>query len=298
MRIGLVGYFNHGNYGDDIFLEVLTEALSSVGEVVCLGRQAERDSSIDAIVIGGGDLIYQHTWSFDYFRPWMHSNPVYVIGVGVSQHHRMVEPDVVERLKVWFRQPNVRHLSFRDYESARWVFSRMWPMVPVQVAPDLSWAWFNPYPEPPTRKRALVVSSYGNVVREIRKAALEDIDLVHAATGETLRGERVPDGYVVRSASEPRQIEQIIADYEIVYSMKFHGMLSALAAGRKSMDAICSDKAANFMRAIGHPELGLQSQQMKAQRPMELTVAARSYLREGARRSIDELVTVIRKDAG
>jgi hypothetical protein len=85
-RIGMVGYYGYGNYGDELFLEVFGKYLSDF-EFVFLQDQLERPfftkpldkkvETLDAILIGGGDIVIPNYWSDQYFEDVFLRKPVY-----------------------------------------------------------------------------------------------------------------------------------------------------------------------------------------------------------------------------
>ena len=153
-RVGIVGFYGPGNYGDELFLEVFREHL---GAGMDLGvvfdsptrpyfsrpvRDIVRDH--DAIVIGGGDLLVPWGLADRYWLPDYLRRPVHVIGVGVPTW-RDEKPAVVAALSDYLRHRNVRSISARDEESAAWIREQLRPRVPVGMAADLVFAL--PLPE-------------------------------------------------------------------------------------------------------------------------------------------------------
>jgi polysaccharide pyruvyl transferase WcaK-like protein len=126
-RIGLVGYFGWGNYGDELFLRVWNKELARVGrpEVVHQLTRAPYFTDppkrvakrYDAFVIGGGDLVVPWNFSRLYWRPEWLTKPVYVAGVGVPTWGEPKD-SVIQDLRRFLQHPNVRYISARDPESA------------------------------------------------------------------------------------------------------------------------------------------------------------------------------------
>lgn len=146
-RIGLVGFFGWGNYGDELFLENWQRSIgqhhevSVVHDLLSLPYFSRRASDIaeefDAFVIGGGDLIIPNKISPLYWnRAWL-QRPVYISGVGVPTWVKHQAPDVIERLRGFFQHENIRHIGARDEESAQWIRRNLMPRVPVHVHADL-----------------------------------------------------------------------------------------------------------------------------------------------------------------
>src|SRR5687768_3935943 len=127
--VGLVGFFGWGNFGDELFLEVHRTYLGSDFDLRVLhDRCAEpyhsRDLSeiveeVDAIVIGGGDLIY--TWSYSglYWRREYLSKPVFIVGVGATDGP--AKPEAVRKYTEFLTHPSVAFCNLRDRESYDYV---------------------------------------------------------------------------------------------------------------------------------------------------------------------------------
>ena len=158
-RIGLVGFFGWGNYGDELFLRQWQQSLGAHHEVAVVhdqlsapyfSRQAsEVAAEFDAFVIGGGDLVIPNKISPLYWnRAWL-QRPVYISGVGVPTWIKHRAPDVIERLRNFFQHPNVKHVSARDEESAQWIRRHLEPRVSVRVHADLAYNLAMPPPDPP-----------------------------------------------------------------------------------------------------------------------------------------------------
>ena len=148
-RVGLVGFYGPGNYGDELFLDVFRRHLGEVADVGVVFESATRPyferpvrdvvREYDAIVIGGGDLVIpwapsDRYWLTDYLR-----RPVHVIGVGVPTW-RPAKPKVVEALGDFLRHRNVRSITARDDESATWIREHLRPRVEVASSADLVFA--------------------------------------------------------------------------------------------------------------------------------------------------------------
>jgi hypothetical protein len=145
-RVGLVGFFEWGNYGDELFVEVYREHLGShVGvkpvfdqirrpyTTSPLGRVVSRN---DALVIGGGDIVIPWTADAPYWADEFLTRPVFIAGVGVPTWRPPTKPGL-QRLKRFFRHPSVRFINARDVETQQWLEHNLEPRVPVILSPDL-----------------------------------------------------------------------------------------------------------------------------------------------------------------
>ena len=149
MRIGLVGFFGWGNFGDELFFNIWREALSQ-HEIMRMNDLIEKPyftksavskaSSVDAILIGGGDLIRIESISPLYWNGAWTAKPIVVSGIGVAEESNFTRPDVIPRLQKFFSSTNVLSLSARDERSTEWITEKLNPKVPVRTVPDLVFA--------------------------------------------------------------------------------------------------------------------------------------------------------------
>ena len=95
LRVGLVGYYGWGNYGDEFFKDVLETELKDCrfrvlhdlgpkGELI-LDNLKANIAEVDVIMIGGGDLVIPLPLSMLYWRPEFLAKPVVIYGVGVPK---------------------------------------------------------------------------------------------------------------------------------------------------------------------------------------------------------------------
>lgn len=270
-RIGLVGFFGWGNYGDELFLENWRRSIGQHHEVSVVhdllttpyfSRQAtEIADEHDALVIGGGDLIIPNKISPLYWnRAWLR-RPVYISGVGVPTWVKHQAPDVMERLRNFFQHENVRHIGARDEESAQWIRRHLMPKVPVHVHADLV---FNMHLPPATKFERPTIginlrthradsdpSRLVEVCREYRSRGYDVVNLV-LGTGRT----RAADLDVAKAFPFSEQIvldsENIddlsswIGGLDLLLSNKFHGTVVATMYGVSSVVLSATTKSRNL----------------------------------------------------
>src|SRR5215210_8078598 len=91
-RVGLVGFYGHGNYGDELFREVFCEHLGESVELRTVldagprgiaDRLGGRVRASDAILIGGGDILNPWSMATPYWVRSYLRRPVFIAGVGV-----------------------------------------------------------------------------------------------------------------------------------------------------------------------------------------------------------------------
>lgn len=280
-KVGIVGFYGPGNYGDELFLDTFREHL---GAAMDLGvvfdsptrpyftrpvREVVREH--DAIVIGGGDLLVpwglgDRYWLTDYLR-----RPVHVVGVGVPTW-RPAKPSVVAALGRFLGHRNVRSITARDKESAAWIRDHLRPRVPVETAADLVFGLTLPPVERPTDPPILGITvrwrEGDDDYRAVRALAdrgrelgyrLRSIVLSTGAVRE--RDERALDELdlaadVERVASDDLAVlTRAIGECSMLASHKFHGTVIATSYGIPAISLSTTDKNRNLLRRLGRPDL-------------------------------------------
>jgi polysaccharide pyruvyl transferase WcaK-like protein len=303
-RVGLVGFYGPGNYGDELFLDVFRRHLGAVADVEVIFESTTRPyferpvrdvvREYDTIVIGGGDLVIpwassDRYWLTDYLR-----RPVHVIGVGVPTW-RPAKPKVVAELGAFLRHGNVRSITARDPESAAWIRENLPPRVEVASAADLVFALPLPPVERPTDPPIL-----GIIVRwregdddyaAVRALAARGRELgyrlrtIVLSTGEVrAKDERALDEVglddVERIASDDLEVlTRAIGGCTMLVSHKFHGTVVATSYGIPSVSMSTTDKNRNLLHRIGRPDLlcafddpGLPDRLARPPAPIDLAV--------------------------
>src|SRR4028118_1926988 len=95
-KVGLVGYFGWGNFGDELFIETHRQYLSRhydlevvhdlLTEPYFTRPIEEVVEKYDAFLIGGGDLLNPARVSNLYWRMEYLQKPVFVMGLGVPTY--------------------------------------------------------------------------------------------------------------------------------------------------------------------------------------------------------------------
>lgn len=146
MRVGLVGFFGWGNFGDELFFDIWQQALAQhelirmndlIEKPYFLKSAHHKAASVDAILIGGGDLIRSEAISPLYWNGAWVEKPIVVSGIGVAEESKKPRADVIPRLQTFFRSKNVLSVSVRDESSAAWIRQNLNPGVAVRTVPDL-----------------------------------------------------------------------------------------------------------------------------------------------------------------
>ncbi|WP_165816120.1 polysaccharide pyruvyl transferase family protein [Kumtagia ephedrae] len=287
-KIGIGGYFGYGNYGDELFLEVFKEHLGRDFELEVLPNRLDkpyfaqaaedRVDGVDAVLIGGGDLV--QPWSIDprYFHSAYLRKNVFLAGLGVpiraGQSAQVEKPHIIERYKKFFGHPNVRFINVRDKQSADWVEGKLNPAAKVIESPDLVCGLTLPrvHRDPANPILGIVTrhrpgheleDDYSRIEQLGAYAISEGWAVRHIILGSGLIGERdvvnaervkIPGKSVIHT-EDLWEMTRAIGECSALASMKFHGTVVATMYGIPSMVLVPTSKNRNFMRRMGRDDL-------------------------------------------
>lgn len=281
-RVGLVGFYGPGNYGDELFLEVFRQHLSPAVDLDVVFdsptrpyfqrpvRDVVRDH--DAIVIGGGDLLVPWGLGDRYWLPDYLRRPVHIVGVGVPTW-RPAKPGVVDQLRRFVRHRNVRSIVTRDAESTAWIREHLDPRVAVETAADLVFAMDLPevtrQADPPilginvrwreggddyTAVRAL--ATRGREVGYRLRTIVLSTDDVRRRDEQAFAELGIEGDDVERVASDDLDVlTRGIGECSLLASHKFHGTVVATAYGVPAISMSTTDKNRNLLGRLGRPEM-------------------------------------------
>ncbi|GGU27538.1 polysaccharide pyruvyl transferase family protein [Nocardioides albus] len=279
--IGLAGFFGAGNYGDELFLSVYEQYFGDEFELRVLADNmtkpyydrplAEIVDEVDAILIGGGDIL--QPWQADprYFNHKMLAKPVFVVGIGVPIYRNtQIKPGIIEKHKRFLEHPNVRFIGVRDQPTADWILANISADLDILVAPDMVCSLELPPAEKPEGAPILGVvtrfrpnldepDDYSRVEEMAGKAMADGWRVRHLILGTMDVGRRdmanaddldIPGKEVVYTESLD-ELTRSIGECTAFASMKFHGSVVATMYGVPSIVMIPTNKNRNFMKRIG-----------------------------------------------
>jgi polysaccharide pyruvyl transferase WcaK-like protein len=277
--VGVVGFYGHGNYGDELFLEVFREHLGSEFELRPLlvpggGSLADRlgagTRGSHAIVIGGGDIVVPWSTGSRYWERAYLRRPVFIAGVGVPTW-RAPMPHVVRRLAGFFGHPSVRFVATRDPESTSWIEANLHPRVPVGTAPDLVCALSLPPAAPPAGPPVFGVAvrsrSDPDDLTHVRRLCDRAVELGYRVRRIVLATGRVRERDLeatarlgledteLVSSDDLDEISRAIGECTAFASMKFHGVVAATMYGVPTIALMPTAKTRNFLRGIDRLDL-------------------------------------------
>lgn len=326
MKIGLIGFFGWGNFGDELFIEAHKAFLSDLGTPVVINDLQKKPyftrpideivEEYDCFVIGGGDLVIPWSVSELYWKAQYLSKPVFIVGIGVPTWGGY-KKEMVIKYREFFGSDSIKLTIARDPESTQWINKHVQPKKEAVFYPDLVCALDMPSVNKGDEK------VFGVVLRA-RRGGGDDFTTVRAAC------ERAKElGYTVRhivlGGMSTGQADLAVAkdfardDEDIFYSedvfeqckaigrcsalasMKFHGTVVATMYGIPSFILSATDKSRNFARMIERPDLissfaDAQLDRKLSLNPAPIHSAVRENLQHGARRGYEVLKSAIRQE--
>lgn len=277
IRVGLVGYYGWGNYGDELFHQVLAQQLPDIEWVLLHDVDAEgrfldgelraRLATVDAVMIGGGDLVIPYAMSGLYWREEFLAKPVVVYGVGVPRWGGY-DDGVVAHLRRFFQHASVQSVTARDEQSAQWIRTHIKPSAPVDCEPDIACVYQRPVPAQRSgigivfrhQGNGLNVAGVSAVLDAVR-ARGETARLIVLGSGKT----RVDDlattltalgnddaDIVLRTPLD--DLTDVLVGCRKAVSMKFHGCVVAMAHDVPCLALSAADKFKNFYAELERPE--------------------------------------------
>lgn len=280
LKIGLVGFFGWGNFGDELFVKVFDQWLGDKFDIKILNDLTQKPyfsrpvkdvvAEVDAIVIGGGDLIIPWAMSDLYWRDEYLSKPVFIVGVGVPTWGQ-TKPHIIEKYKKFLTHSSVKFINVRDAESTAWIRRNISSELEISNSADIVFSLKMPakinahekYFGIVTRDRKGASDDLTHLKRLAEKAKSEGFKIKHIILGSGDVGKRdfqrsndfdIKDKLVVCSESLD-DLCQEISSCKMLASMKFHGTVVAVNYGIPSIVLSATDKNRNLMRMIQREEL-------------------------------------------
>ncbi len=279
-RVGLVGYFGWGNFGDELFLSAHKEFLEDTFELEPVHDLFEEPyfskpieevvDQFDAFLIGGGDLLNPVRVSSLYWRKEYLQKPVFVFGIGVP-NRKWSRAGVTRTYQEFFQHPNCRLVVARDPESAGWIEKNLEPGCPTIWSPDAVCAMSLPLAKPQEKDVfGFVLRSHRSLNSEldpVKKllAGARDMGyrVKHLVLGNMEIGQR--DLEVAKTLADPsdeifftESLDEMCSEIStcaMLATIKFHGMVVATMYGVPAIALSVTPKNANFLRMLERPEM-------------------------------------------
>lgn len=317
MRVGLVGYFGFGNYGDEMFVDVYRSALPQAEFTVlkgCNGVSPHDPIEVaeqDCIIVGGGDLVIASGFSERYWSPVLLGRPVFIAGVGV-QSSQGYSPSAVRQMRRFFQHENVRLITVRDSRSRDWIIRHLQPRIPVHVYPD-------PIASQPMNRTRSGERTFGLVLRgqyETDPANARRLldrasqlgyrtKIIVLGSGRT-RSEDLPVAKAVRVdelsvCDDLHSMTSAVATCDVLVSQRLHGCIAGMMMGIPTIGLRNTDKfkawfgwfdPAPPLRRVDDPHLsGLLDEPLCAADPVQIE-EVRTQARRGIRHLSKAISTV------
>jgi polysaccharide pyruvyl transferase WcaK-like protein len=282
-RIGLVGYFGYGNYGDELFLSVYEKYFYDCELIVIpdspknptygakFADVAKTVETLDAVIIGGGDLFIPKYYAESYFQEALTKRPIYFHGVGVPLWIGE-DPAVVARMAKYVNHPSVRKISVRDAESAAWITEKLKPTVAVEHAADMVFSLNFPKVDRPKDRKVFGVVTRKGTPGKIRwdritslceRARFYGYEVHNIVLGTgAIRADDLEGlkewTYTDMITVDPQNIDELtkaIGRCHVLASTKFHGCVVAAAYGIPAITMTTTDKFVNLYRDMERSDL-------------------------------------------
>jgi len=280
-KIGLVGYFGYGNYGDELFLDVyrkffhdceLIVLQDSLKHPIYSEDSYRKIDTLDAIIIGGGDLFIPKYFAQTYFDDNFLKKPIFMHGVGVPLWIGE-DPAVVAKMQRFVQHANIRRINVRDRESANWVTEKLQPKAPVEYSVDMVFSLDFPKPvRKPGGKKVFGLimrkltpgqTRWDNVTKLCERARGfgYEIHNIVLGTGQ-IRDDDLSGltewNYEHTTLIDPNDLTRLtaaIAACDVIGSTKFHGCVVATAYGIPAITLTTTDKFINLYKLIDREDL-------------------------------------------
>lgn len=280
-RIGLVGYFGWGNFGDELFVKAHRQHLGDLVDLEVVhdllkapyfSTQAlDRLSSFDGFLIGGGDLVNPRAFSTLYWRDEYLKKPVFVHSIGCPALKIRQSPSLVQ-FRSFFGSSSIKHVNLRDIESKNYFDAIIGSSCDSSHCPDAVFALDMPPRNSPKEQvlgvvlrqhRSLEDQTYPEVRRALHEAKSlgYKIQLIVGATGAL----GAADYELTRAFAEDDEsiiyyenLEDIctaIGSCSLILSMKFHVVVVGALYGVSVIQLSSTQKNTNLFRLMQRPDL-------------------------------------------
>lgn len=279
-KIGLIGYFGWGNFGDELFLKVHHQHLDPYFELKVIHELLHEPyftrpieeivDEYDAFIIGGGDLLNPVRVSTLYWQEAYLKKPVFIYGIGVP-NVKWSRADVLNTYRKFFQHENCKLVVPRDVESFNWIQKNILPTGRLEWFPDPVCSMRKPPSNPPSKKTlGVVMRKHRSLIEDfsalrmmIDEAKKMDYQIKHIVLGNLEIGSGdyemaqliAEDGEEIVYLNSLDEMCQAISSCSLLASIKFHGLIVASMYGIPTIAMSVTPKNRNFLRMLERGEM-------------------------------------------
>lgn len=276
-KIALVGFFGWGNFGDELFIKAHQQHLGQEYDLVVANDLTKAPyfsrpvnsivSDVDAVLIGGGDLLNPVRVSPLYWNRAYLKKPTYIFGLGVPRQVS-VKPNVLKHYENFLKHENCKLIVARDVESYNWLKDNYDLGDKLTWYPDAVCSLNLPTPVKASQKTLGVVMREHHSLDENMEPLFELIDrgrslgykikhivLANLELGKgdyeralKIRGEHTDEELVYTEDLD--EMCEAISSCDMLATIKFHGMVVATMYGIPAIAMSVTPKNKNFLKMI------------------------------------------------
>lgn len=281
-KIGMVGYFGWGNFGDELFLRAHKSILGESYDLSVVHDLTEKPyfsgvamdnlKTFDGFLIGGGDLINPNAVSELYWRDEYLEKPVFIHGVGCP-NIKVKKSKSINYFKKFFSSPSVKHICLRDVESKAYFDSVIDSSLGATSFPDVVFSMDLPsIQRKPKKEKVLGIvlrshKSLNSGYEQVRNAVDQakslgyGVRIIVAAFGKlgeadlAVSQEFAEPGESVFYSDDLMEICKALGECALVLSMKFHALVVGTMYGQPVIQLSSTQKNRNLFRYLQRPDL-------------------------------------------
>jgi hypothetical protein len=275
LKIGVVGYYGHGNFGDEWMLASMQALAPQVEFVPIIWRNGKWEFpsiDLDALLIGGGNILIPiPAVASSYFNPMFleMGKPIVVWGVDFCLTHGYLYKGL-EAINSFLMHPNVLGIWLRspfDYTVAPYLF-RSEVMEKTFQCWDICYTYQMELPADWNEGAALV--ALGRRLRDVwtrettirleenlRNLGYDEISYIILGWDEVGKDdlaftESVTDGAYIWQPFSIEEALAIMARYDMIISCKLHGIIAAALLRKRAKVLSGDNKFLSLCLAIPH----------------------------------------------
>ena len=280
-KIGLVGYFGWGNFGDELFMRVHQQFLSDDYDLEVVHDMLEQPyfsetalaklKDYDGFLIGGGDLLNPNAVSSLYWRKEYLEKPVFVHGIGCP-NLKIKQSNSLNYFHDFFSSDSIKHVCLRDIESKNYFDVAVKPKIETVTYPDAVFAMSVPTvsKDPKAKILGVVLRSHNSLVGEyeqVRKAVDEakllgySVRIIVGAFGKLGEGDLtvskafIADDEELIYSDDLMVLSKSLGECNLILSMKFHALVVGAMYGVPVIQLSSTQKNKNLFRYLQRPDL-------------------------------------------